>query len=226
MMKNKLKMLFAYFRAFKSKSIHATYSMDLSYIEEQGNFDNGEKTIRPQELMVEIVEELIGLYSYDFHSYNNYNNDEYWYLDIIINPFENKIIFQSECNYEKSEDFDKELKLDSLDKHSQTFIEEVFNEYDLHKLEMSFYGRWGDGEVIDIEFDNRINRVKSDEQFWVVTYNIMKIFEGKYWNEDTGITGDITIIGDDIYVEYKKLYTELDQTELNLVITPDNVKEK
>jgi hypothetical protein len=91
---------------------------------------------------------------------------------------------------------------------------------------MSFYGRWGDGEAYDVEFDGRLNKVKSDEKFWDITYNIMEIFEGKYWNEDNGITGDITIIGDDIYVEYEKLYTEFGPTKLNLIITPDNVIEK
>lgn len=225
-MKNKLKMLFAYFRAFKSKSIHATYNMDWSSIEEQGSFDNGKKRIRPQELMVEIVEELIELYINKINRYNNYDHDEYWYLEITIKPFENKIIFQSECNFEMSEDVNNELKIGRLDEYNQTFIKEVFNEYDLHKLEMSFYGRYSEGEVNDVEFDGRLNKVKSDEKFWDLTYNIMEIFEGKYWNEDNGITGDITIIGDDIYVEYEKLYTEVGPTKLNLIITPDNVIEK
>ena len=226
-MKNKLKMLFAYFRAFKSKNITTTYNMELSNIEDIiEHFDIGKKHIKPQKLMLEIIEELIELYISKIHRYNNYDHDEYWYLEITIKPFENKIIFQSECNFEMSEDEKEELKIGRLDEYTQTFIKEVFNEYDLHKLEMSFYGRWGDGEAYDVEFDGRLNKVKSDEKFWDLTYNIMEIFEGKYWNEDNGIRGDITIIGDDIYVEYEKLYTEFGPTKLNLIITPDNVIEK
>jgi hypothetical protein len=156
-MKNKLKMLFAYFRAFKAETITSVYSMEWTYIEERGRFQTEDKYIKPQELIVNIIEELIDLESYkdQFNKYNDYDSDEYWYLEITIKPFENRIIFESECKFEKTENFDKELKLVDLNKTNQKFITEVMEESELHKIEMSFYGRWGEGEVVDIEFDNR-----------------------------------------------------------------------
>ena len=93
-MKNKLKMLFAYFRAFKSKNITTTYNMEVSNIEDIiEHFNIGKKHIKPQKLMLEIIEELIELYINKIHRYNNYDYDEYWYLEITIKPFENKIIY-------------------------------------------------------------------------------------------------------------------------------------
>jgi hypothetical protein len=221
-------MLFAYFRAFKAETITSVYSMEWTYIEERGRFQTGDKYIEPQELIVNVIEELIDLepYKNQFNKYNNYDSDEYWYLEITIKPFENRIIFESECKYEKTENFDKELKLVDLNKTSQKFITEVMEESELHKIEMSFYGRWDDGEVYEIEFDNRRKHFTDDMPFWLVVNNIVEIFEDTYWNDQEGIDGEITIIGDDVYIKYKKHYTELDLTELNLVITPDNVKEK
>jgi len=227
-MKNKLKMLFAYFRAFKAETITSVYSMEWTYIEERGGFQTGDKYIKPQELIVNVIEELIDLESYkdQFNKYNDYDSDEYWYLEITIKPFENRIIFESECKFEKTENFDKELKLVDLNKTNQKFITEVMEESELHKIEMSFYGRWGDGEVVAIEFDNRSKQFTNDMPFWLVVNNIVENLEGNYWNDQEGIDGEITIIGDDVYIEYKKHYTELDSTNLKLIITPDNVKEK
>ncbi len=229
-MKNKLRMLFAYFRAFKTETVTSVYTMEHTYVEEEGRFymHSSDKYIKPQELIINVIEELINLKSTkdQFNKYNNYDSDEYWYLEITIKPFENRIIFESECKFEKTENFDKELKLVDLNKTNQKFITEVMEESELHKIEMSFYGRWGDGEVVDIEFDNRSKQFTNDGPFWLVVNNIVENLEGNYWNDQEGIDGEITIIGDDVYIEYKKHYTELDSTDLKLIITPDNVKEK
>jgi|694.fasta_scaffold12381_17 hypothetical protein len=229
-MKNKLRMLFAYFRAFKTETVTSVYTMDHTYVEEEGRFymHSSDKYIKPQELIINVIEELINLKSTkdQFNKYNNYDNDEYWYLEITIKPFENRIIFESECKYEKTDNFNEELKLVDLNNTNQKFITELMKEYELHKIKIGFHGRWGDGEVYEIEFDGRDKQITNDTPFWLVVNNAVEIFEGTWWNDQEGIKGDIDIIGDDVYIEGKKYYTELDSTELKLIITPDNVKEK
>ena len=89
-MKNKLKMLFAYFRALKDKNVFTHLTLDRDYIEEWGeSFQVNDKYIKPAGSIIKIIEELIKLYYYDFTRYNDYSVDEYWYLEIHIFPFEN-----------------------------------------------------------------------------------------------------------------------------------------
>ena len=101
-MKNKLKMLFAYFRAFKDKNVFTHLTLDRNYIEDWGrDFQVNGKYIKSIGSITNIIEELVKLYEDEFYRYNDYSVDEYWYLEIHIHPFENRLIFTSECKVEK-----------------------------------------------------------------------------------------------------------------------------
>lgn len=227
-MKNKLKMLFAYFRGFKAEDISLTVLMEYSRIDDFGNFiyydskNDQSKVIRPLESINNIIEELVVHYENEYSKYNDYDEDEYWYLDITIKPFENKMIFKSSCKEEKFELFERETIIDDLNDENKKFVTELFEEKDLYKLEIDFIGRWGDGEVYYIEFDNFHTHVSNDEPYWDIVYELLNIYEGNYWNEDKGCGGQITIMGDDIFIKYKKYYQEYEQTKLNIIIEPDN----
>lgn len=224
-MKNKLKMLFAYFRAFKSEEVYVTYTMDGSYIDDSTYFTIREKRIKPQELILETIDELIKTYQPEFDRHNNYDDDDYWYLDIIIYPFKNILQFNSECKIEKYDKHSNELDYEILKNNTITSLDTIFNENNLHKIEFDFFGRWGDGEAYNIEYDNRFVR-KNNDLFWDVTFEIMSNLEDSYWYDDMGISGDITLFSNEIFVNYKKYYVEYEKTDLNLLINPDNVKEK
>ncbi len=102
-MKNKLKMLFAYFRALKDKNVHTHITLDRSHIEDwDEKFQVNDKYIQPAGLIIKIIEELIELYYDEFDRYNDYDIDTYWYLEINIYPFENRLVFTSECKVEKA----------------------------------------------------------------------------------------------------------------------------
>jgi hypothetical protein len=47
---------------------------------------------------------------------------------------------------------------------------------------------------------------------------------GRYWNSETGSSGDIRLWDGDIILDAVNYYEEIEETELNLVVTPDNVE--
>ena len=44
---------------------------------------------------------------------------------------------------------------------------------------------------------------------------------GKYWTDDGGFTGDITIWGDDIFLDLENRLVEWGNTDMDITITPD-----
>ena len=93
---------------------------------------------------------------------------------------------------------------------------------------IEFDGRWDDGRVNNIWIDGRA--VSKEDfprvDFWKIVNPIMKWETTTYWNSEHGYGGDITIWGDDVIGDIEEFYEEMESTKLNLVVTPDNVKEK
>ena len=235
-MKNKLKMLLAYFRALGGGNYYTSITMGYNRIED---WDEGftsvwvdsnstSRSVKPPKVIIDIVEELLEIYQRDFDWYNNYSTDDWWYLDMMVYPKENKILFTSECKYEHSTNRDFEGKVDDY-----RDVEEILNKIkesygEFTKIMIAFEGRWDDGRVNNIWIDGRAVE-ESDfprVSFWDIVNPIMKWETNIYWNSEYGMSGDITIWGDDVIGDIEEFYEEMESTEMNLEVTPDNVKEK
>jgi hypothetical protein len=228
-MKNKLKMLFAYFRAFKDKNIFTHLTLDRDYIEDWGEtFTINDKRATPAGSITKIIEDLIKLYYDEFYRYNDYDVDEYWYLEIHIKPFENKLIFTSECKVEKKTRNKKQYDFKDLNQESKDFINKIYEENEgLTKFEIEFTGRWDDGEIDLVYFDNRRHYFDDDDGFWGLVVDLMHKAEGgPYWNEGPGASGDLVVWDSVMFLDYIKFDEEYEDTGMRIEVTPDNVKEE
>lgn len=227
-MKNKLKMLFAYFRAFKDKNVHTHLTLDRDYIEDWGErFQVNNKYIIPAGSIIKIIEELIKLYYDEFYRYNDYDVDEYWYLEIHIYPFENRLVFTSECKVEKATRNKKRYVFKDLTQENKNFVNKVYEENEgLSKFQIEFTGRWDDGEINRVYFDGRRHDFDNDDGFWGLVVDLMHKAEGRWWNEGPGAEGDLVVWDSVMFLDYVKYEEEYEDTGMEIEITPDNVKDE
>jgi hypothetical protein len=144
-----------------------------------------------------------------------------------IRPKQNTIIFTSECKYEIENEKDFEGVIDDYDIINQLEqIKDIHGEF--VKIRIDFAARLDDGQVVYIWIDGQgmNNRKQFGEAPWEIVDLIMKSQYGKWWKTETGMGGDITIWGEDVIAEVIDYYEETDNTEMNIIITPDNVIEK
>jgi hypothetical protein len=227
-MKNKLKMLFAYFRGLKDKNVHTHLSLDREDIEDWDRkfYVNG-KYITPAGSIIKIIEELIELYYDEFYRYNDYDIDTYWYLEIHIYPFENRLVFTSECKVEKATRNKKRYDFKDLTQENKNFVNKVYEENEgLTKFQIEFTGRWDDGEIHRVYFDNRRHNFDDDDGFWGLVVDLMLTAEGRWWNEGPGAEGDLVVWDSVMFLDYVKYEEEYEDTGMNIEVTPDNVKEE
>jgi hypothetical protein len=228
-MKNKLKMLFAYFRALKDKNVHTHLALDREDIEDWSRkfYVNG-KYITPAGSIIKIIEELIELYYDEFDRYNDYDIDTYWYLEINIYPFENRLVFTSECKVEKAKRNKEQYDFIDLTQENKNFVNKIYDENEgLTKFKIEFTGRWDDGEINRVYFDNKRHHFDDDDGFWGLVVDLMHKAEGgPYWNEGPGAEGDLLVWDSVMFLDYTSFYEEYEDTGMRIGVTPDNVKEE
>lgn len=227
-MKNKLKALFAYFRGFKQKEIDINISYSYNDEEEFNDISitsqmGYEKKIKIAKPIKEIIDELNKKLMPTFHFYNDYEEDEWWSLEMTIYPFENKINFKSECKYlnEAPEKFENDLS--ALSPETRDKIEQIQVEDDLAKIQFDFDYSYGETILDNLLFDGK--EIDLTDDLKDLLYNVLnELFRkeyGAWWRDEGGFYGDITIWGYDIFVDLTKLIGEWEMTDMNLTITPD-----
>ena len=230
-MKQKLKLLFAYFRSFKTNSLQTVITLDRSNIEDwDGLFKTTEgKQIEPVGSIEKIIEELIEIYYYNkFLKYLNFDYDEYWNLSIDINPNEQKLLFTATCKEQTETPFEEDFEYRLLPLERQNNIDYLYSEFaDGTKIDFKGWGRWGDGNITELDVEGRTLEVTGDVEItlWDITYYFMSEISSKYWNDGPGGDFDITIWGDDIFVKGINYEQEYEDTGMNIEVTPDNVLE-
>jgi hypothetical protein len=226
-MENKLKMVLAYFRALGG-SFYSSVNFEYNTIndwDESFTQIYGNKRIKPPKVIIDILEELFKLYSKKFNLYNNYDIDEFWYLEITIHPKKNYIEFKSECEYEY--DWNRNFKKDVDEYDIDNEIDMFKKEYGLiDELKIVFSGRWGEGTIKYLAIDYENINLSIDDNAWSIVDKIMTKEFDRYWNHDDGYTGEIKINGSQVIGNVQDIYRELGDTGMNLIVTPDNVLEK
>jgi hypothetical protein len=233
-MKDKLRMLFAYFRGFKSQTVSTSILIDDADNEifdwDQNYFFGPDKRYTPIQPINDTIEKLIKIYHDELTKYNTYDWDTLWSLDITISPFENKILFESECKQPHDIDIDKMFEIKDMNSTRKQPVLDFQSKVEATIIDIQFFGEYDSGEVTRLEFDNRekpINGPDWDEDdLRNVVDSIMTSFDNRYWNEGGGYSGDIRIWGDDIILNCVKHDLEYSPTGLNLVVTPENVKDE
>jgi len=231
-MKNKVKMVLAYFRALGG-SFYTDITFEYNRIE---SWDEkfievyGTRKIEPPKVIIDIFEELFNLYVDKINYFNDYDSDEIWYLTVDVKPEENLIRFTSECEYMESSQREFKGSVDDYDiQKGIKFFEE---HYGLEsELTIIFDGSWDDGKIIRISVDKTIPILDTwmDKVAWNIVNKIMIQEFVQYWNSNDGYTGEIKILKgrEDLVIgDLEEKWREYNDTKMNIVITPDNVLEK
>lgn len=231
-MKNKVKMILAYFRALGG-SFYTDITFEHNRIE---SWDEkfievyGTRKIEPPKVIIDIFEELFNLYVDKINYFNDYDSDEIWYLTVDVKPEENLIRFTSECEYMESSQREFKGSVDDYDiQKGIKFFEE---HYGLEsELTIIFDGSWDDGKIIRISVDKTIPILDTwmDKVAWNIVNKIMIQEFVQYWNSNDGYTGEIKILKgrEDLVIgDLEEKWREYNDTKMNIVITPDNVLEK
>jgi len=230
-MKQRLKLFFAFLRGLKGHFVDTSIVMDRKQIEDwDGKFDvtDEKKHTKRRPLpshFEKFIDDLIKNHMDDFYGYLNLDFDDYWYLDINIYPFENKIIFISSHKVEERESFNKIFNYGDLSqKNKETILQFYEDDEDLVKIEYEFVGRWDDGQIYGLELDGTLTRISNqmDEDLWMIVNELMKKITGNnYWNTDAGAEGHVTIWGDSIFIKGVTKDQDYESTDMEFEINLD-----
>lgn len=233
-MKDRLKMLFAYFRGFKSQIVSTSILIDdgddeIFDWDQIYSFDN-DKRYTPIKPINDTIEKLIKIYYNELTKYNTYDWDTLWALEITISPFENKILFESECKQPHDIDIDQMFEINDMNSTRRQPVLDFQSKVEATIIDIQFFGEYDSGEVTRLEFDNREKPINgpdwNEDDLLNVVDSIMTSFDGKYWNESGGYSGDIRIWGNDIILDCVKHELDYSPTGLKLVVTTENVKDE
>lgn len=228
-MKQKLKLLLAYFRAFKTDVLDTYINFDYNYIDGwNGKFTTKEgKEITLPTKLQDIFEQIVREYMSKFHRENDYDESEWWTLLVYVYPKQNRINFQSECEIVTEHDGQKTF---SLNRENTSLPRDIFNildtifENDLKdkdKFRFEFNGSYDEIDV-DLDFYMFIN----DDVYYIeLTDQLMTIVDGKWWTEGPGAYGTIYVEKDkSIRMEYYLKSKDHEMTDMNINVTPDNIE--
>ena len=228
-MKQKLKLLLAYFRAFKTDVLDTYINFDYNYMESwNGKFTTKEgKEITLPTKLQEIFEDIIKEYMQKFHRENNYDESEWWTLLVYVYPKQNRINFQSECEIVSEHDGQKTFSLNrentSLPRPIFDILDTIFENdlNDKNKFRFEFNGSYDEIDV-DLDFYMFIN----DDVYYIeLTDQLMTIVDGKWWTEGPGAYGTIYVEKDkSIRMEYYLKSKDHEMTDMNINVTPDNIE--
>jgi hypothetical protein len=232
-MKQKLKLLLAYFRAFKTESFTSYISFDFNDYKSFGVWDEsfitqGGKVVKLPTKLQEIFEDIIKQYIPKFHRENNYDESDWWELMVYIFPNQNRINFRSECMVINEYDQQRRIYLknptDVLSREINVLVNTIFEEHiqEEDNFEYDFNGSY-DVVAVDIDFDYYVD---DDEQFIDLADKLMAKIIDKFWADSHGAYGKIYVKKDNfVDINYFLKSGEYEMTEMDINVTPNNIEE-
>jgi hypothetical protein len=229
-MKQKLKLLLAYFRAFKTDVLDTYINFDYNHMESWDlKFTTKEgKEIKLPTKLQETFEDILKSYMQKFHRENNYDESEWWTLFVYVYPKQNRINFQSECEIVTESDgqqtFSLNRKNTQLSPTTLDLVDTIFKEdlKDKDKFNFEFNGNY---DQIDVNLDFYIF-INDDINYIELTDQLMTNILDRWWTDGPGSYGTIYVEKDkSIRMEFFTKSKDHEMTEMNINVTPDNIKE-
>ena len=247
-MRKKLLLLFRYFESFRAERVNTwmnidyrtiedcqeEYSLDgISVFDETGTrLGSTTKYLGSNDVLESInriLEEIVESKMKEFHRWNNYEWDEYWSLDITIFPKQKRIKFRSECKEKSYTTKLGEFKIQDLEPPHIRFIEEIqkgesqITGYEeTAKIEYNYDISYDYHELNDFEFDNQLLNIGSKENedvFFDIVDALLTKTLGRWYQDENSVDGDITIMGKDIFLNYRVGYLEYEWTDMDINLT-------
>lgn len=234
-MSNKLKMFFSYFKGLKVKTVDTDIPFDVNTIDYWNKHfyftkSDGQKSLlTPPDTIISIFIEILDKITPEFRKYNDYEYSELWYLYALIYPFENRIVFTSECKQEISIKKKEMVNLDDITTRTKEIIYDIFEDDIIKKLELHFYGRWDDGEVFEAYVNDIDARIDSEDEdiYWSIVNDIMRRNVSIYWNGENGFKGRIIVYANGkALIDGYEFEEEYQPTDMNIQITLDNFNDE
>jgi hypothetical protein len=211
-MKQKVRILLAYFKGFGVDRVNTYINFDYSSISDWYRIfeDSRGNEIKPPDSIIQILEDLIDYKMKDFHKHNEYDWDEYWTLFINIYPKENRINFQSECKFQTEENYKAKYDLQSSDEMSRTGDNDTLPQQILDNINKTFVSEVDEeDEMVSYTFDASndeiylnnfyVESIKYDARLqpWADLLDIiMRKLLDRWWSGEAGTYGTIKIIKD------------------------------
>lgn len=229
-MKQKLKLLLAYFRAFKTDVLDTYINFDYNHMESwdlKFTTKEGKEIELPTKLQ-ETFEDILKSYMQKFHRENDYDESEWWTLLVYVYPKQNRINFQSECEIVTESDgqqtFSLNRKNTQLSPTTLDLVDTIFNEdlKDKDKFNFEFNGNY---DQIDVNLDFYIF-INDDINYIELTDQLMTNILDRWWTDGPGSYGTIYVEKDkSIRMEFFTKSKDHEMTEMNINVTPDNIEE-
>jgi hypothetical protein len=229
-MKQKLKLLLAYFRAFKTDVLDTYINFDYNHMESWNlkfTTKEGKKIELPTKLQ-ETFEDILKSYMQKFHRENDYDESEWWTLFVYVYPKQNRINFQSECEiiteYDSQKTFSLNRKNTQLSPTTLDLVDTIFKEdlKDKDKFNFEFNGNY---DQIDVDLDFYIF-INDDINYIELTDQLMTSILDRWWIDGPGSYGTIYVEKDkSIRMEFFTKSKDHEMTEMNINVTPDNIEE-
>jgi hypothetical protein len=229
-MKQKLKLLLAYFRAFKTDVLDTYINFDYNHMESwdlKFTTKEGKEIELPTKLQ-ETFEDILKSYMQKFHRENDYDESEWWTLLVYVYPKQNRINFQSECEIVTESDgqqtFSLNRKNTQLSPTTLDLVDTIFKEdlKDKDKFNFEFNGNY---DQIDVNLDFYIF-INDDINYIELTDQLMTNILDRWWTDGPGSYGTIYVEKDkSIRMEFFTKSKDHEMTEMNINVTPDNIEE-
>jgi len=236
MEENKLKYLFAYFKALGANEAQTSMQIEWNSIDnwyedfELFKYKDGRtitKKIVPISPIIKIIEELISENMGKIQYNTDLEWDEYFTLYISIFPKENRLVFQTTSKVKMWDTKRLDLKLSDLDDRNYNFIKNIQNGENpisggekVTIIDYGFDGYYDHFDVYDLELDNQLLYMGEEtrEKFWDVVDDIISTKYGKYWADEDTVKGEIRIWGNDIFLSYEYGFFDWQDSESKIEI--------
>jgi hypothetical protein len=229
-MKNKLKMILAYFRGFNKPRADIEFDMVDWEFNDDGlcmidgketntnlTINNAIKSLFSRKLKREILDNVSREYS------------DYWILSITIRPFDNQIIVTAKDYQKFTEQKEKKTYLKRLQDWVIVELEKYIKDYN-DFIEIDFWMGVDEGEVTNLNIngdEKNIYELDSniEEKYYDIAQNIMDVVDQSIeWGID-GVSGSVRIEKNKIEVSYKHHQERLLPSNMRIELTPNNIED-
>jgi hypothetical protein len=240
-MKERLKILFGLLRPFKEDRFDTYIDFiydDIEQWDETFYSSKRQRDVTIPKIIVDTLEKIVKKMIPRFHRYNDYDIDDYWMLKVKIYPNENRINFTSECKFLSEQPYQYDIDLSSpkdkswkpgdkrtlpqqiLDEINDVFYSEMPEETE--SVEYTFDAKWGEIYIRDFEEDGLSSSTRLGPWQQLLD-KIMKELIDRYWSEEGGMAGTITIEKDKrILIDCEFRNEDYEYTDMDINITPDS----
>ena len=229
-MKNKLKMILAYFRGFNKPRADIEFDMVDWEFNDDGlcmidgketnvnlTINNAIKSLFSRKIKREILDNVSREYS------------DYWILSITIRPFDNQIIVTAKDYQKFTEKKEKKTYLKRLYDTNRNELEKHIKD-DNDFIEIDFWLGIEEGEVTNLNIngeEKNVYELESDieNKYYKIVENIMDLVDQSIeWGID-GVSGGVRIEKNKIEVSYKHHKERLLPSNMRIELTPNNIED-